>query len=207
MAHSSVTCLHQNVKLLDEVAVYCFSNRTGRKQTTLKFQNDTCNVRTPRSVPTVEVSMNTKHCHTESTGWELSRKEQQYSNAFLCWSTHRVLETHCVGAEVHLHTFSISVVDGSDRKLPTWRKGRRYAFQFASHSDVTTTTNPLQYKHITDLQCNYEAHFSALPRAKIFSTATVTLHCDRSASRVTISGSLLSHLRQVRNPAQLFVQG
>jgi hypothetical protein len=177
------------------------------KKGTLKFQIETCNVGTARSVPTVEVSMNTKHCHTESTGWELSRKEQQHSKTLLCWSTHRVLQTHCVGAEVHLHTFSISVVDGSDRKLPIWRNGRRYAFQLASHSDATTTTNPLRYKHITDLPCNYEVHFSALPRAKIFSTATVTLHCDRSASRVTISGPPLSHLRQVRNPAQLFVQG
>ena len=154
--------------------------------------------------------MNTKHCQTQSTGRQVSREEQRYAETFLCRITHRTLKTCCVAVEVHLHTFSNSVVDGSDRRLPTWRKGRRYAFQFASHSDATTTTNPLRYRHITDitdLSCNYEVHFSAPPRAQIFRTATVTLHCDGGASRVTISGPPLSHLGQVGSPAQLFVQG
>ena len=90
-----------------------------KMKATLKAQNETCTVGTPRSVPTEEVSTNTKHYQTQSTGREVSTDEQQYAKTFLCWITHRVLKTYRVGAEVHLHTFSISVVDGSARRLPT----------------------------------------------------------------------------------------
>lgn len=164
MAHSSVTCLYHNAKLLGDVAVHCFLKDFFQSQRLEKSHGTPAVVLYGRSLrhllwERVLYSRNcmfcpnsrnkceykTWHCHTQSTGGEDSSRER-FKQMRAAVRTDIPLLDHLprlkrcsVGVEVHLHTLSISVVDGSNSRLPAWRKDRLYVFQFVLHQKAVIT--------------------------------------------------------------------